>query len=107
RVVQNQEFAETISDRFLGKARTARCAVPLDIPNAWQTSVHERPSLRRPATLMRSTTTRGLPKRFPCDLATANPHRTRSLINSLSNSAIEANMPKTSLPFGVDVSTPS
>src|SRR5215472_1955138 len=107
RGTQNQEFAEAISSRFLGGPRTARCAVPLDIPNVWQISVHERPSLRRPATFMGSTTTRGLPNRFPCDFAKANPDRTRSLINSLSNSAIEANIPKTSLPFGVDVSTPS
>jgi len=56
RVVQNQEFADAISGRFLGKPRTARCAVPLDIPNVWQISVHERPSFRRPATFMRSTT---------------------------------------------------
>src|SRR5215472_6713118 len=107
RGAQNQEFAETISSRFLGRPRTARCAVPLDIPSVWQISVHERPSLRRPATFMRSTTTRGLPNRFPCDFAKANPDRTRSLINSLSNSAIDANIRKTSLPFGVEVSTPS
>src|SRR5215472_8317406 len=107
RVLQNQEFAEVISGRFLGKPRTARCAVPFEIPNVLQISVHERPSLRRPVTFMRSTTTRGLPNRFPCDFAKANPDRLRSLINSRSNSAIEANIPKTSLPFGVDVSTPS
>jgi hypothetical protein len=92
---------------FLGKPRTARWAVPLLRPVSSQIAAQERPALRRLAILEPSTLTRGLPSRFPRDFAKAIPDRTRSLINSRSNSAMEAKIPKTSLPFGVEVSTPS
>ena len=95
-----------IPGRFLGKLRTARCAVPLVIPKTSQISAQERPSLRSVAILSRSTFTRGLPRHFPRDFANANPDLTRSRISSLSNSAIDAKIPKTRRPFGVDVSTP-
>lgn len=107
RAQQNQDFTGASSGRFLGKERTARCAVPLDIPKEWQISAQERPSLRRTPTLRPSTWTRGLPSRFPRDFAKTNPDLTRSRISSRSNSAIDAKMPNTSLPFGVEVSTPS
>jgi hypothetical protein len=98
-VEQNQELARVSPWGFLGKERTARCAVPFDIPIASQISAQERPSFRSVAILRRSTTTRGLPNRFPRDLARAIPDRTLSLINSLSNSEMEAKIPKTSLPL--------
>jgi hypothetical protein len=107
RAEKNQLLAGTGSSRFLGKQRTARCAVPLDIPKTSQISAQERPSLRSVAILSRSTFTRGLPRHFPRDFANANPDLTRSRISSLSNSAIDAKIPKTRRPFGVDVSTPS
>src|SRR5579885_3072448 len=105
--MQNQEFVEAISARFLGRFRTARCAVPLETPNISQISDHDRPSLRRVAICTRSTETRGRPSLFPRDLANASPDLTRSLTSSLSNSAIEAKIPNTKRPFGVEVSTPS
>jgi hypothetical protein len=105
--VQNQEITGAIATGFLGKLPAARWAVPLDIPNCLQIVAQECPSLRRPVILGRSTTTRGLPNCFPWDFARAIPDRTLSLINSLSNSAMEAKIPNTSLPFGVEVSTPS
>ena len=90
RAEKNQRLAGTGSSRFLGKLRTARCAVPLDIPNTSQISAQERPSLRSMAILSRSTFSRGLPRHFPRDFANANPDLTRSRISSLSNSAIDA-----------------
>jgi len=107
RAQQNQGFRGAISSGFLGKERTARCAVPFDIPEERQISAQERPSLRRLPILWLSTWTRGLPRRFPCDFARTNPDLTRSRINSRSNSAMDAKIPNTSLPFGVEVSTPS
>jgi hypothetical protein len=94
--LQNQGITGAIATGFLGKLTTARWAVPLDIPNCLQIAAQECPSLRRLAIVNRSTTTRGLPNCFPCDFAKANPDRTLSLINSRSNSAMEANIPKTS-----------
>src|SRR5882672_8795544 len=77
RVEKNQLLAGRGSSRFLGKLRTARCAVPLDIPKTSQISAQERPSLRSVAILSRSTFTRGLPRSFPLDFAKANPDLTR------------------------------
>jgi chromosome segregation ATPase len=45
----------------------------------------------------------GLPSRLPLAFAAASPDRTRSRISSRSNSAIEAKIPNTSLPFGVRI----
>jgi len=102
-------------DNFIAMTRLARTSdssaarfldawdapVPLDTPSESQIEAHERPSLRRTAILKRSTITRGLPRRFPRDFANANPDLTRSRISSLSNSAIEAKIPKTSRPLGL------
>jgi hypothetical protein len=88
---------------FLGKLRSARCAVPLLSPFSREIVAQDAPSLRSEAILRASTITRGRPNRFPLARAraAANPERTRERISSLSNSAIEAK------PFGVEVSTPS
>lgn len=79
----------------------------LPTPNNFEIAVQDRTLARRPGTLEASTATRGLPSRFPRLLASANPERTRSRISSRSNSAIEAKIPNTSRPLGVEVSTPS
>src|SRR5262249_31936594 len=57
----------------LGKARTARCAVPLEIPKWSQIRAHDCPCLRRLAILGRSTVTRGLPSSLPRGFARARP----------------------------------
>jgi hypothetical protein len=69
--------------------------------------LHDAPESRGAAIWAASTVTRGRPRVLPFDLAEAIPDRTRSRINSRSNSAMVAKMPKTSRPFGVLVSTPS
>ena len=44
---ENHGFAGAIPGRFLGKLRTARCAVPLDIPKTSQISAQERPFIAK------------------------------------------------------------
>ena len=92
---------------FLGKLRSARCAVPLLSPVSRQTVAQDAPLFRSVAILRASTITRGLPSRLPFARAAAKPDRTLDRISSRSNSAIEAKMPNTSRPLGVEVSTPS
>ncbi len=84
-----------------------RCPCPPPMPNSDEIAAQDRPWARRKATLEASTTTRGLASFRPLLLARASLERTRSRINSLSNSAMLAKMPNTRRPFGVEVSTPS
>src|SRR5260370_17472309 len=67
---ENHGFAGAISDRFLGKLRTARCAVPLDIPKTSQISAQDRPSLRSLALLTRPPFTPAFPRHSPPHFST-------------------------------------
>ncbi len=75
-------------------------------PNLSAIFAQESSSARREAILERSMNTLGRPIRFPRARAASRPERTRERISSRSNSAMEAKIPKTNLPFGVKVSTP-
>src|SRR5579864_844926 len=70
------------------------------MPNCFEIAAQERPCARRAAILSASAITRGLPRRLPLARAEAMPERTRSRINSRSNSAMLAKMPNINRPFG-------
>ena len=103
----NHAFAGELGHGFLGKLRMARCAVPLLSPVSRLIVAQDAPASRSEAILARSTTTCGLPSRFPLAHAFRRPALTRSAIRLRSNSATAPKTVKTMRPAGVAVSSDS
>jgi len=88
-------------------ATTARWQVARLNPVCADTSSHVFPWPRSARICSAFTVARGLPMIAPRLLAASIPLFVLAIISDLSSSAMDANIPKTNLPLGVLVSTPS
>lgn len=84
----NQPFSAPVSERFMPQPRAARRAVRTLMPSFSVTVRQDVPESRRPTIYAGSASARGLPRRLPLARELASPERTRSRINSRSNSPI-------------------
>lgn len=109
--VEHSRAFNSLQSRLLaGYCRTpssTRRMVLTLIPVCREIARHEAPEARSDASFFIFTATLGRPSRLPLARAAARPLRTLSQINSRSNSAMLAKIPKTRRPLGVEVSTPS